>query len=302
MTTDLVNMISEKMKIDPTFAEKVLAAKKNHVEASWADVALGNGNEQSPLPPSQHERIDEVRVVAQALAFRQAVIGDILDLTRLVNDAYAPESSGYPQGFRTQTLVDVETIRAMIWDKDCHWILVREISARYQHTKRLVPPIPKLSFQILSLPLLLRSQAEAPNGRGAVPDGTILGCLCYSLQGAEGSLDHAAAIRLLGVSPPFQALYVGRRLLQRFESAMANCGCPRVRFCIPELRSSIAEWSRRQGYETFGVAEFPLEMAATFSRPTRLLVMSKDLAQVAGDSGMPASTSATTKSDIFSVD
>ena len=132
-----------------------------------------------------------------------------------------------------------------------------------------------------------------------MPDGTILACCCYSVGAAavsttDGKSDErVGAIRLLTVLPAFAGLYVGRRLLQRVERSLAPPpeaalgphgrlnGCTRALCCVPQLRESMLTWAAQQGYAAGEVASFPSGMAASFSRPTRLVVLSKSLVGVA---------------------
>ena len=108
-------------------------------------------------------------------------------------------------------------------------------------------------------------------------NGAILACACYSIgHAAITSADRAGAIRIMAVLPSFVGLYVGKRLLQRVEAAIGR-DCDRAFCCVPELRVSMVDWAERRGFTKNSLAHFPREMAETFSRQTRLVVMVKQL-------------------------
>ena len=120
--------IAERLATDPEYAERVRRAH-NSEAWTWADEAAGGfretGGDAGDLDDFEsHARIDEVRVVAQALAFRRADAADAVELTSVILKGYDGENSGRPEGFRTAPILDVETVEAMIGDPDCHWILV----------------------------------------------------------------------------------------------------------------------------------------------------------------------------------
>jgi len=243
-------MFVQRMMTDEAFRQRVLSEKSARdavgcdvTAEDWQDVLADLQSQEAARKEAEdgHERMAEIRVIAQALAFRDADAGDAEVLEKLANDAYAAEREGRPEGFRTTPCVDLETVQAMIEDPDCHWIL-----------------------------------AEAPRGMNAVVDGQILGCACYSVGAAAAKTpEKVGAIRLLAVLPAFLGLLVGRRLIRRVEEAMRARACTRALCCVPECRRSVLAWAARRGYEQSGVAQYPKDLASTFSRPTRLLVVSK---------------------------
>jgi len=284
--------IAERLASDPTYAEKLRASRQPDVnKGQWADYAADNWVRPDELADESnsasredhvpdHARMDQCRVVAQALAFRRAEASDAVEIHRLINRGYGGEQSGpdCPEGFRTQPLIDLDTVEAMVSDPDCHWIL-----------------------------------AEAPNGRGTVADGALLGCACFSVGTAAASASaeekppkspsssessptstegpkvarpgRAAAIRLLTALPAFHGLLVGRRLLVRVEKAIAAAAAAdrdqhdldHILCCVPALRQSIISWAARRGYSAIQTAAFPGEMATSFARPTQLTVLEKQL-------------------------
>lgn len=249
-------MFVNRMVNDPEFRERVLSTNRAaKAEAPWAEVNADAWNKMledaTPSPAVEdedHARIDEIRVVAQALAFRGALRHDTNEIAALVNKAYHGEMAGQPEGFRRTPVVDVEMLRCMVDDPDCQWII-----------------------------------AEAPNGQDAVDDGAILGVCCYSIGGAavKNSSEKVGAIRLLAVLPSFVGLCVGRRVLRRAEEAMHRDECMRCLCCVPDLRATIVRWFLRRGFERSSTAQFPEDLQKEFSRPAQLVVLFKNLA--AGD-------------------
>ena len=76
------------MKLLDELREKKLDVANHN---TWADVAAGGWAKEEGegfATEPEHERIDEIRVVAQALAFRSAVHEDVEELSRLVNAGY----------------------------------------------------------------------------------------------------------------------------------------------------------------------------------------------------------------------
>jgi hypothetical protein len=143
--------LAERLSSDPAFAEKWWAARrssgalgKDQNTGTWADFAADNWRTTSNgdceqdsqdlevLEP-EHERIDLVRVVAQALAFRPAATqADVAELTAVINRGYGGEQHSAvsgggvsrEEGFRTEPLIDEETVQAMVEDPSCEWLLV----------------------------------------------------------------------------------------------------------------------------------------------------------------------------------
>jgi GNAT superfamily N-acetyltransferase len=54
-------------------------------------------------------------------------------------------------------------------------------------------------------------------------------------------------VRFLGVLPRYHGLCIGRRLICRVEEIMMKKGCVRCMCCIPDPRSSMADWVNRRG-------------------------------------------------------
>ncbi len=71
---------------------------------------------ETPIP-------DEIRTIAQALAYREAEATDAAAVCRLINTAYKPESSG-KEAFRKGDCVDYETVLELIESPEHRWLIV----------------------------------------------------------------------------------------------------------------------------------------------------------------------------------
>jgi GNAT superfamily N-acetyltransferase len=168
---------------------------------------------------------DEVKIISQALAYREAVFGDALELSNLLRAAYQVEVTG-SESFRKGESVEQSTVESLLTDTTYKWLLV-----------------------------------EAPSGKGIEQDGVILGAVCYSMDGVarrngvvEGNL---GSIRFLGVLPRYHGFCVGRRLLERAETTMFSGGCCLAMVCIPSTRTSAMDWIERRGYTEGGCQVYP---------------------------------------------
>lgn len=173
---------------------------------------------------------DEIKVIAQALAYRNAVAEDIPEVMKLLNSAYSPEiEDSHAEAFRRGEAVTLESINDLFADPSYTWILV-----------------------------------EAPSGRNVELDGVVLGACCYSTDGisrkngqVEGNL---GSIRLFGVLPRFHGVCVGLRLLHRVESQMIAAGCVRSMACVASPRKSMCAWLQRRGYSAAGSTDYPSQI------------------------------------------
>jgi hypothetical protein len=125
--------LAERLASDPLFAEKWWACRREASPATWADSAADFWRQtryeiesSAEETPNEIERLDLIRVVAQALAFRTATRADAEELTQAINLGYKNEqfTSNPHEGFRTEPLIDKETVASMVDDVDCRWILV----------------------------------------------------------------------------------------------------------------------------------------------------------------------------------
>ena len=176
--------------------------------------------------PADEERFpEEILIISQALAYRDAIESDLIEIARLLNAAYEPETRG-EEAFRRGDGITADSVGELFQDKSYLWQIV-----------------------------------EAPNGRGIEVDGVMLGVCCFSIDGisrrngeVEGNL---GAIRLFGILPRFRGVCIGLRLLRRVEAFMMQSGCCRVMACIPSPRKSMAEWLERKKYLLAGTSPYP---------------------------------------------
>lgn len=112
--------------------------------------------------PDDETFADEIKIIAQALAFRVACEDDIPAITNLLRQAYLVETDG-SESFRTGDSFSTESVIALYSDPSYRWLIV-----------------------------------EAPNGQGVEVDGVMLGICCYSMDGV--SRRNGKYINLLEVS------------------------------------------------------------------------------------------------------
>lgn len=168
---------------------------------------------------------DEVLIISQALAYRDATVDDVSELHKLLSAAYSPEVAG-SEAFRTGDAVGIASVQDSFRSGSFRWLVV-----------------------------------EAPSGKGIELDGVILGAVCYSVDGVarkdgviEGTL---GSIRFIGVLPRYHGFCVGRRLLERAEANIFKEGCCKVMVCIPSTRTSAMDWAERRGYTEAGYSLYP---------------------------------------------
>lgn len=175
---------------------------------------------------SHEEKIpDEIQLISQALAYRDAVLSDFDIIYSLIKSAYSPEIKG-SESFRTGEVVSEELLRCLLEDCSYRWLIM-----------------------------------EAPSGRGIEEDGLMLGVSCFSTDGiskrngdVEGNL---CSIRLFAVLPRYHGLCLGRRLLSKTEEIAFQAKCCRVMACIPSKRSSMVSWIERRNYVKVGSCNYP---------------------------------------------
>lgn len=92
---------------------------------------------------------DEIKVIAQALAFRNANFDDLDAIKLTLKSAYRCEIEG-PESFRKGSVMNDEMVESLLRDSSYSWILV-----------------------------------EAPNGQGVEEDGKLLGVCCFSTDGVS---------------------------------------------------------------------------------------------------------------------
>jgi len=180
---------------------------------------------------SDEEFPDEIRLIAQALCYRNGTIDDINDIKKLLNNAYKYElinnnNSKCNEGFRKDKEAITNDTILELFEQSYKWLIV-----------------------------------EAPNGHNIEIDGVILGVCCYSTDGISrknGEIEgYLGSIRLFGVLPRYHGLFIGLRMLKRVETEMLKLKCCRSMVCIPSSRISIINWIVRRGYIKTGAHPYP---------------------------------------------
>lgn len=92
---------------------------------------------------------DEIMLISQALAYREAEMEDIDEIHGLLNSSYNSEVSG-PESFRSGEVISKDLVEGLMSDPSYKWLLV-----------------------------------EAPSGRNIELDGVILGACCFSTDGVS---------------------------------------------------------------------------------------------------------------------
>jgi hypothetical protein len=91
---------------------------------------------------------EEIKVISQALAYREALPEDLTDIYNILNQAYREEVEG-EEAFRLAPVITKESVEQyLIHDKSYHWLVI-----------------------------------ETPNGYNVESDGAIIGVCCYSSDG-----------------------------------------------------------------------------------------------------------------------
>ena len=223
---------------DPGLINQVTALIEKGYNPSEIAKTLISDNEQRELLKtgdvydSEEEFPDEIRLIAQALCYRNGTIDDIDDIRKLLSRAYKFElfdnnNEKCSEGFRKdKEAITIDTITQLFEQSSYKWLIV-----------------------------------EAPNGHNIENDGVILGVCCYSTDGVsrkngeiEGNL---GSIRLFGVIPRYHGLFIGLRMLKRVESEMYKMKCCRSMVCIPSVRVSMMNWIERRGYIRTGAHPYP---------------------------------------------
>ena len=113
-------------------------------------IAQLSAEKQSADEPFENENFsDQIKIISQALAFRTPISSELPALLELLNNAYKAEIVG-PECFRQGPVFSVDEIAVMLADPTYKWLIV-----------------------------------EAPNGRGVISDGSIIGCCCFSTDGVS---------------------------------------------------------------------------------------------------------------------
>jgi len=217
---------------DPRLVAKLMDLVESGVNPldiakTLADEAELAALEELEGPPDEETFAREIKIIAQALAYRKAEPADLQEIMALLNNAYKAEVEGL-EAFREGPSLNVELFIELFEDATYQWLV-----------------------------------CEAPSGRGVEKDGVILGVCIFSVDGVsrcngmvEGKL---GSIRLFGVLPRFHGVCIGLRLLQKTEQVMFKAGCVRSMACTSSTRKRVATWLARRGYRLAGTSPYPAE-------------------------------------------
>lgn len=214
-------------------------------------------------PPEDETFAREIKIIAQALAYRKAEAADLHEIMTLLTNAYKYEIIG-SEAFRVGPSLNVELFIELFEDPSYQWLV-----------------------------------CEAPSGRGVEKDGVILGVSIFSVDGVsrcngmvEGKL---GSIRLFGVLPRFHGVCIGLRLLQKTEQTMYKTGCVRSMTCTSSTRKRVATWLARRGYRLAGTSPYPAEaMGHTLLPQYEPSVIAEKQGPVPVPEGSPVPVSPTT--------
>jgi len=217
---------------DPKLVAKLMDLVESGVNPLDIAKTLAEDAEKAALeelegPPDEETFAREIKIIAQALAYRKAEPADLQEIMALLNSAYKAEVEGI-EAFREGPPLNVELFIELFDDPSYQWLV-----------------------------------CEAPSGRGVERDGVILGVSIYSVDGTsrcngrvEGKL---GSMRLFGVLPRFHGVCIGLRLLQKTEQIMLKAGCVRSLACTSSTRKTVATWLARRGYRLAGTSPYPAE-------------------------------------------
>jgi GNAT superfamily N-acetyltransferase len=199
-------------------AERQLAREYDERQAS--KYGLKSNNDEGETFPQ------EIRLIARALAYRNATLDDFSQLEILLNKAYKAEIDG-PEAFRGDSVpMESERISFYLTDNSYQWLII-----------------------------------EAPTGQTTEPEGTILGACCYSTDGhykLKGqNLMKLGSIRFFAVLPRYHGLCIGQRLLAKVHDVFRKGGCQLSLVNLPSSRISLIDWIQRRGYEPVHEVLYP---------------------------------------------
>jgi hypothetical protein len=152
MDPTLQNKIRHMVEVEGMTPDELLKKLHEDAEQSLIDAADEAERKRRSLAglPSEIESIpQEVRLIAQALAYRVPTLVDIDEIHRVLQQSYQEEVEG-EEAFRIGDTVSKATIESLLSDNSYKWIVV-----------------------------------ETPNGYGIERDGAILGVCCFSTDGVS---------------------------------------------------------------------------------------------------------------------
>jgi ribosomal protein S18 acetylase RimI-like enzyme len=103
------------------------------------------------------------------------------------------------------------------------------------------------------------------DGEFLVIDGPrgIVGAIFVDVEGADGDGHRSSKIAMVSVSPEFQCLGLGRRLVAIAEALSSAVGCETATLDVVSAREDLLRWYKGLGYSETGVAPY-------LHRPTKI--------------------------------
>lgn len=118
-------------KLDPKFQAKVQDLVESGLSAEQIIQHFRDEDEKKMLEEEEGEEPfveedipEEIRVIAQALAYRGPEEGDLKHLLSLINTAYAPESNGRKDSFRSGDCISKDSLQSLLTGDEHRWLIV----------------------------------------------------------------------------------------------------------------------------------------------------------------------------------
>lgn len=129
-------------KLDPKFQAKLQDLVESGLgpdeiiqhfreEDKKKELAENEGVDEESIP-------EEIRVIAQALAYRGPEEGDLKPLCSLINAAYVPESNGGTESFRAGECISKEDLHELITGNQYNWLIVEAPGRTGDHGSSLI--------------------------------------------------------------------------------------------------------------------------------------------------------------------
>lgn len=135
---------------DPKFVNQVLSLVESGMDPMEIITSLQASVSNSDSNEDEEEVFpDEIKLISQALAFREPSSSDFEEIFKVLSSAYKIETTG-PESFRSGDPISKNDLYELFSSGQYKWLVV-----------------------------------EAPSGRNIVEDGAILGVCCFSTDGVS---------------------------------------------------------------------------------------------------------------------
>jgi hypothetical protein len=306
------NMMQEVQKNDPKLVAKMIDLLESGVSAEDIGKRLQEDAEKEQLeqiegPPDEEHFPDEIKLISQALAYREVIDDDLIEICALLNHAYRCEIDG-PESFRIGNSINIEQLINMYDDKSSYkWLLCEAPSGRGVEKDGVI-----LGISIFSIDGVSKRNGEIEGKLGKCPcpcpvQCQMEMCVCVFVSWLPSTLLYSAllyidmscllstnnyfthnihshcttdtvlipillrplgSIRYFGILPRFHGLFIGLRLLKKTELIMfTKYHCIRCMTCCSSSRRSLASWYERRGYSFIGKIKYPFEILQQVLQP-----------------------------------